>query len=223
MDYKRHTILSRFFKIGARLTDLTCERIGIDKWTDECREALNELKERLCSSPVMTSPDSSKPFPCHTDASAFAVWGNLFQLDANANDRAISYFSELLCLVEESYTTIDRERLGLVCFLKGFRCYLECSSFQGITENLKLKDFIKKPGRREARWFQFLPQFGISKMTLEKGKIHLLGGTLSRAPHAPLVLHAFNHLSIDNAELLSITGPDRLYAGYSADSTFPPI
>ena len=38
-------------------------------WTDQCSTAFVELKDRLCSLPVLRIPDMSKPFEVITDAS----------------------------------------------------------------------------------------------------------------------------------------------------------
>eukprot|EP00171_Calliarthron_tuberculosum_P023620 IDg23620t1 len=81
----------------------------------------------------------------------------------------------------------DGELLALVYFLKRFRCYLEGSSFEVITDNQVLKHFLSKPqlSRREARWLDFFAHFRITTITLKPGKAHVLGDVLSRAPHAP--------------------------------------
>ena len=52
-------------------------------------------------------------------------------------------------------------------------------------DNQVLKHFFTKPrlSRREARWIETLGNFEIFPITLELGKVHVLGDTLSRAPH----------------------------------------
>lgn len=54
-----------------------------------------------------------------------------------------------------------------------------------MTDNQVLKYFFTKTALswREARWFGFLGQFGITKLTLIKSKAHALGDEPSRAPH----------------------------------------
>ena len=38
------------------------------KWTKECQQAFNNLRERLISAPILAFPDCSKPFILDTDA-----------------------------------------------------------------------------------------------------------------------------------------------------------
>lgn len=90
----------------------------------------------------MQPPNWDQPFRCHIDASALAVGGTLIQLDDDGYDRAVAYFSKRLNQAEENYRTNDRELLGLIYFLKQFRCYLEGTEFEVITNNQVLKNFF---------------------------------------------------------------------------------
>lgn len=208
-----------FSKIAAPLTDLTRKNGGIHKWNQHCQVAFDELKKRLCSSPIMVPPDWSKPFRCHVDASQLAVGGTLTQKDSDGYDRAIAYFSKRLSNAEENYTANDRELLGLVYFLKRFRCYLEGSEFEVVIDNQILSYYFTKPtlSRRETRWLEFLSQFGINKLTLEKGRVHVLGDALSRAPHAPPIPE-INNTTASAIELC----PD-FHKKYCQDKLFGPV
>lgn len=73
-----------------------------------------------------------------------AVGGTLTKTYEQARDRALSYYSKLLKSVEENFTSNDRELLGLVYFLKLFRCYLDGSTFEFLTDNQVLKIFLTK-------------------------------------------------------------------------------
>ena len=119
------------------------------------------------------------------DASQLAVGGTLTQLDDSGNDKAIAYFPKKLSPEEEDYCASDRELLGLVYFLKRFRCYLEGTTFEVFTDNQVLKNFFTKPSmsRKESRWLETLGNFGIFPINLKPGKIHVHGDVLSRAPH----------------------------------------
>lgn len=98
-------------------------------------------------------------------------------------ERDIAYFSRLLSDAEERYTANERELLGLVYFLKKFRCYLEGSSFEVFTDNQVPHNFFTKPtlSRRDARRWELLSQCGIRKVNLRPGRVHVLGDVLSRA------------------------------------------
>ena len=98
---------------------------------------------------------------------------------------------------EQRYTANERELLGLVYFLKRFRCYLEGSSFEIFTDNQVLKHFLTKQviSSKEARWLDLLGQFGITNITLKAGIVYVLGDVLSRAPHVMNEQLSLNNMS----------------------------
>ena len=203
-----------FSKLSAPLTNLTRKGEGIQKWDERCDESFESLKSSITSAPILIAPDWKKPFRGHIDASETAVGGTLTQLDADGRDRVIAFFSKKLSLAEQNYTANDRELLGLVYFLQRFRCYLEGTSFEIFTDNQVLKHFFTKPklSRREARWLETLGNFGIFPITLKPGKIHVLGDTLSRAPHA----------SMNSVEILS-ANVEEITDNYENDQVFGPL
>ena len=83
-----------------------------------------------------------------------------------------------------------------------------------ITDNQVLKSFFTKLSlsRREARWLETLGNFGIFPITLKSGMLHVLGDTLSRAPHA-----TFNAVEALKCDLGFIINE------YDSDKTFGTI
>lgn len=63
-------------------------------------------------------------------------------MNTNGDTYGIYYFSKRLSEEEENYSVNDRERLGLVFFLKRFRCYLEGCEFEVTTGNEVFKNFF---------------------------------------------------------------------------------
>lgn len=208
-----------FSKLAAPLTNLTRKGLGIRFWDVKCDTAFQHLKNALASAPILVAPDWSKLFRCHMDACQVSVGGTLTQLDENGRERVIAYFSKRLSKAEEGYTANDRELLGLVYFLKRFRCYLEGSDFEIITDNQVLKHFMSKPhlSRREARWLDLFAHFGISNITHKAGRIHVLGDVSSRAPHAPMIPE------ISNLQKLDVQLPESFTDSYEQDAVFGPI
>lgn len=103
------------------------------------------------------------------------------------------------------------------CYLEG--CYLEDSTFEVITDNQVLKHFFTKPtlSRREARWLDFLSQFGISAVALKPRRIHVLGDELSRIPPD------LSTMEINNIQLLDVHSPRVFESNHEVDQTFGPI
>lgn len=91
-----HRFIKNFSHVAARLTNLTRKGSGVHRWDDTCSKTFADLKDALCSTPIMQAPDWDRPFRCHIDASALAVGGTLTQRGEDGHDRAVAYFSKRL-------------------------------------------------------------------------------------------------------------------------------
>ncbi len=96
-----------------------------------CFRSLNWL---FINYPVLRSPDWKKPFIGHVDASQNSVGGTLAQRDQLGNEHPVAYFSKKLSPAETNYSANDRKLLGLILFLRRFRCYLEGHEFEIFTD-----------------------------------------------------------------------------------------
>ena len=105
-----------FSDIAALLTSLTRKGSGMHNWNAACDKAFTKLKDSITTAPVLISPDWSKPFRCHVDASQLAVGGTLTQNDENGAEHEIAYCSKNLSETEQAYTANERELLALVYF-----------------------------------------------------------------------------------------------------------
>jgi hypothetical protein len=177
--------IARFSEIAVPLTNLTKKNQSIGKWDNKCEQGFAELKDAVTSAPILQSPNWKKPFRGHIDASQLAVGGTLTQIDDDELEHPVAFYSKKLSPAEANYSANDRELLALISFLQRFRCYLEGTEFEIFTDNQVLQHFFTKPSlsRREARWSEILGNFGVFPITLKPGKIHVLGDSLSRAPH----------------------------------------
>ena len=137
--------IPNFCEVAAPLTDLTKKDQGLHKWDTRCDEAFESLKTAITEAPFLVSPDWEKSFRGHVDASHTAIGGTLTQLGENGRNRVIAFCSKKLSDAEANYTANDRELLALVRFLERFRCFLERSTFEIITDNQVLKYFFTKP------------------------------------------------------------------------------
>lgn len=211
-----------FSEVASPLTSLTRKGKGIEKWDTSCDEAFQKLKAAITTTPILIAPKWDKPFRCHVDASQKAVGGTLTQLDDNGGERVVAFFSKKLSDTEQCYTANERELLALVYFLKRFRCYLEGMTFEVFTDNQVLKHFLTKPylNRKEARWIDLLAQFGISKINLKAGRVHVLGDALSRAPH---VIGDTTPLHVNHMETASLSLSLDFAQHYEQDQLFGPI
>lgn len=209
-----------FSDIALPLTSLTKKGNSIQNWDESCAKAMDELKLRLTSSPILSHPDFKKPFKCHVDASQFAVGGTLTQV-VDGQEKAIAYFSRKLNKAQMNYSANDRELLGMIEFLTHFRCYLEGSTFEIVTDNQVLKYFFEKKdlSRREVRWSEILADFGVFPITLQKGSVHVLGDSLSR------VGHGTQHVEVQNITTIiaDLSEQEKFQEDLRSDQFFGPV
>ena len=86
------------------------------QWTSECEKAFQDLKDCLCSSPVLRYPDYTKEFVLTTDASNVGLGAILSQ-----NDHPCYYISRTLNKPEFNYSTTEKELLAIVWAVKRLR------------------------------------------------------------------------------------------------------
>ena len=86
--------IPQYSVIAAVLTDLTRkDRPKLVRWTEECEEAFERLKEVLCNDPALKSPDYSREFTVQTDASDRGMGVVLCQTNKDGEEDLVAYFS----------------------------------------------------------------------------------------------------------------------------------
>ncbi|XP_050895862.1 uncharacterized protein LOC127102547 [Lathyrus oleraceus] len=108
----------------------------------KCSEALEILKSKLVSSPIVISPDWSLPFEIMCDASDTAVEAVLGQRKENLL-HVIYYASHVLNHAQMNYATTEKELLVVVHSFDKFRSYLlgsKMSPIEEIEEKYPIKD-----------------------------------------------------------------------------------
>lgn len=82
------------------------------KWTREQEQAMEWIKEKLVSAPILSCPDFNLPFFLQTDASSSGLGAILFQQYADG-DRVIAYASRSLTASEKKYSVTEQECLAV--------------------------------------------------------------------------------------------------------------
>ena len=131
------------------------------KWTDECQESYERLKQALASAPILKSPNWEIIFHVHIDASNFAIGCVLAQPGEHKLDYPISFASRQLNDAEVNYTTTEREGLAMVYAVKKFRHYLLANQFIFFVDHQALLYLVNKPCAtgRITRWMLILLEF----------------------------------------------------------------
>ncbi|KAG9454329.1 hypothetical protein H6P81_007233 [Aristolochia fimbriata] len=114
--YRR--FVKKFSTISAPLNEVVKRTIAF-KWGKEHEDAFNNLKQKLCTAPVLSLPDFSKTFEIECDASGIGIGAILMQ-----GNRPIAYFSEKLSGPILNYSTYDKEFYALVRALEVWEHYL---------------------------------------------------------------------------------------------------
>jgi len=196
--------ISDFSNIAQPLNDLMCKNHQWD-WSEGCEAAFQRLKEVCASEPVLKTPDWTKPFVMHTDASDYAL-GVVIAQEHNDEMHPIAFHSRSLLPAEWNYDVHDRELAGVVF---GFKCgrplFLGAQHPVRVLTDHKNLQYFRKPQKvtgRQARWIKFLQDFDY---TLEHiaGTTNTVADLLSRRkdlnkgvdsdlPRIPLPDHLFS-------------------------------
>lgn len=92
-------------------------------WTDEYETAVTTLKDKMCSNPVLQSPDFSQRFRVQVDAFATGTGAVLAQGTAG-EEKPVVYLSRKLLPRETRYSAIEKEGLAIKWCPDSLRYYL---------------------------------------------------------------------------------------------------
>lgn len=108
--YRR--FIPNFSKVTKPLTNLLKKEEPFD-WKEEQELAFTQLREALCTEPILQYPDFTKPFVVTTDALEHA-FGDILRQGPIGKDLPIAYTSRFLNAAEKNYSTIEKELLAIV-------------------------------------------------------------------------------------------------------------
>ena len=179
--YRR--FIEGFSHIAQPLFDLT-KTETVFKWTEEENSAFNTLRTWTILTPILTLPDSSKPYRVEADSLDFAT--RAISSQHNLEDdkwHPVAFLSKSLSPVERNYEIHDKEMLAIIWALEEWRDFLEGAEHQvGIwTDHKNLEYFMsaKKLNWRQARWSLLLARFDFL-LHHQPGKTMGKSDTLSR-------------------------------------------
>jgi hypothetical protein len=153
-----------------------------------------ELKTRMCCSPVLTQPDFEKKFYLQTDTSAYGVGAVLSQQGKNLpythknlkpKHHPIAYYSATFTPTEQNYDIYERGLLAIMKSLGHWRPYLGWTKepFTILTDHANLQ-YWKAPqnlNRRTARWHADLQEYDYEIQHVPR-KMNVPVDVLSRPP-----------------------------------------
>eukprot|EP00253_Pinus_taeda_P032971 PITA_32971 len=173
----------RFIKDFSKLASPLFGLLGKDvefKWIDNCQEALDALKGKLVTAPILRGPSWALPFHIHTDASNKAIGVALGQVEEKLL-YAIYFVSKNLSNVELNYIVTEKELLAIVHYLNKFRHYITGYQTFVHTDHAAIRYLMNKPDVNACiiRWLLLLQQFDLTIID-KLGKENVVVDFLSR-------------------------------------------
>lgn len=137
----------RFIKYFSKLASPLFGLFGKDvefMWIDNCREALDALKGKLITAPILRGPNSVLPFHIHIDALNKAIGVALVQVEEKL-PYAIYFISKNLSKAELNYTVTEKEIQVAVHSPNKFRHYITGYQTFVHTDHAAIRYLMKKP------------------------------------------------------------------------------
>ena len=152
-------LIPDFSTIAWPLHDLTKKGAKWD-WTTECNTTFKTLKVTFTQGPVLTLPDTTKPFTVMTDASLTAIGAVLMQIDFNEDLHPCAFLFKTLSAAEHNYDIFDHKLLAVIHALTEWKHYLQGTGHPVIvvTDHKNLS-YFKQPHKlswQQAQWMLFL-------------------------------------------------------------------
>ena len=132
----------RFADISRVLTHLTKKDMEF-KWTLECENCFQILKEFLQQAPILRYPDPQASYTLYTDASKYAYAGILTQHN-NGTDHPITYVSGLFRGSQLNWATLTKEAYAIYMLVKKLSFYIDTAKITVKSDHLPLKKFLEK-------------------------------------------------------------------------------
>ncbi|KXZ41322.1 hypothetical protein GPECTOR_553g570 [Gonium pectorale] len=127
------------------------------QWGSRQQAAFEQLKQALCSKPILRGPDFERSFILATDFCKTAVAACLSQLDDEGREYAVSFASKKLNDTQRNWSSTDGEAFAAVWAIKSYHAYLYGTPFTLVTDNstltfiMKAKDLTGKLARYAMR------------------------------------------------------------------------
>lgn len=173
-----------FAQHAAPLTDLTKNKVKNKiQFNDMERAAFNKLKDLLCSVTALQSPDYSKEFIIHTDASDIAIGASLSQYDDDMTTlRPLAFASKKLSDTQRRWAAAERECYATVYALQAWDVFIFGYNIVLYTDSSPLS-FIASSSTissKMCRWSLILQRYNITVKHIS-GAQNIVADCLSRA------------------------------------------
>ena len=151
------------------------------KWTDECQQAFEKLREAMYTTPILAYADMNKPFILSCDASTTGIGFVLSQMDEQHGERPIACGGRALRGSEKQWSTTELEGLALVEAVHEYHYFLANQKFVVYSDHISLSWLkeIKHKNGRLFRWSLLLQNYDMD-IKYKSGKSNANADMLSR-------------------------------------------
>ena len=123
------------------LNQLLCKNKQF-KWTKECENAFNNIKQIIVSDQVLTSYNPDYEIIVATDASPFGLSGVLSHKMPDGNERPVQFISRTLTKAEQQYSQLDKEATAVFWSCKQFFDYIYGKKFTLVVDNKPMMSIL---------------------------------------------------------------------------------
>ncbi|KAG3039237.1 hypothetical protein PC121_g23750 [Phytophthora cactorum] len=162
------------------------------KWTAECQQAFDAVKQGLTEAPILAVADQDRPF----------------------------HVSRQLKPAERNYPVHDKELLAMKYTLAKFRVYLLGSGpFAVYTDHASLRTAVKSPHISQwmARWLSFFTEYDF-RVEYKPGRLNIVADALSRRPDYAVKTADANRIGVESVSAPSSSLIDDVKAAYASDA-----
>src|SRR5216683_4653094 len=158
-----HYFIKEYSQLVRPLLDLTKKSTDWH-WEEPQQKVFEDLKNRMCSRPVLTHPNPEKVFYLQTDTSTKGVGAVLTQeVDQSKKRKPIAYYSATFSPAKENYNIYEKEFLAVLKALENWRAHLIWMKKPFVIEtdhkNLTYWKEPKKLTGRTVRWPEKLQDY----------------------------------------------------------------
>jgi len=171
------------------------------KWTEECQESFDKLKNALITKPVLHLFNPQLPCHVYVDASTEGIGCIIKQPGTDGTLHPIAYHSRTLRPYERNYAITELECLAIIDALDKFYYYLHGKKFTIYTDHAALVWLknIKHLTGRLFRWSLKLSMFDY-EIKYKKGSTNVEADMLSRIPISHHIVHLLDLKEIEEQQ-----------------------